>query len=65
MSSLEGSFWIRKKDGVPFEVVADPMPVGSHRSIRLRNCHTKRDHWATPEGLGRKYRLEFKPEGAA
>ena len=64
--SLAGSVWTHKKTGIPYEVVADA-EAGSgrgNRGIRMRNCHTGREHWATPEGLGRKYRHDYTPPRA-
>ncbi|QDH92323.1 hypothetical protein SEA_SPOOKY_56 [Gordonia phage Spooky] len=66
MSNLKGSFWTRKKDGIPFEVVTDFLPgTGGNRSIKVRNCRTGREHWATPEGLERKYRRDYMPPEAS
>lgn len=64
--TLKGSFWTRKADGIPFEIVTDFLShTGGNRSVKVRNCHTGREHWVTHEGLERKYRQDYAPSDPA
>jgi hypothetical protein len=56
MNDLSGTAWTRRSDDVLFRVVDDSDRSGAgNRSIRMRNIASGREHWATPEGLSRKY----------
>lgn len=56
MSSLRDTYWHRKSDGASFQVIADSDNSGfAQRSIRMKNQSTGREHWATVDGLARKY----------